>query len=188
LVIQTQEREREPLTELRAWRTGDEVLLARAGRELSPASLYSRFLGGLPALPPAYLRLVAEAPRWRWDGHVAVRLGCMIGWAEFARMRADATEAELALVVLDAWQRRGIGSMLVRALLPQCRAAGVSTLYADVAPSNFAARAALKSWFLHRPGDMTDRAQPEPGFGVGEHGPRMTARLVDGLIRYTLPL
>jgi GNAT superfamily N-acetyltransferase len=140
---------------MREWRSGDEVLLARAGAELSPASLYARFLAGVPALPAAYLRLVASAPRWRWDAQVAVRDGRMIGWAEFARMSPAATAAELAVVVVDAWQRRGIGTALVSSLLGRCRAAGVTVLTAEVALSNVAARAALRSWFDTRPEAMT---------------------------------
>ena len=140
---------------LRAWRPGDEVLLAKAGTRLSPASLYTRFLAGVPSLPAAYLRLVASAPRWRWDAQVAVHDGCMIGWAEFARMSPDCTELDLAVAVVDEWQRRGVGTALVSALLPRCRAAGATVVSAQVAPSNVAARAALKSWFRAWSGTMT---------------------------------
>ncbi|HKT02892.1 MAG TPA: GNAT family N-acetyltransferase [Rugosimonospora sp.] len=155
--------------ELRAWRPGDEALLTQAGTELSPASLHARFLAGVPALPSAYLRLVATAPRWRWDGVVALRGDRMIGWAEFARSSAECTEADLAVTVVDAWQRRGIGTALVAALLPRCRAAGLAGLTAHVAPSNVAARAALRSWFA---------AYPRPIQVIWE----------DGLLRYQLPL
>jgi ribosomal protein S18 acetylase RimI-like enzyme len=144
-----------PVAQLRAWREGDEVLLAQAGAALSPASLYARFLAGTPTLPAAYLRLVAMAPRWRWDAQVAVRDGHLIGWAEFGRMSPDGTEADLAVAVVDAWQRRGIGTALVSSLLPRCRAAGVTVLSAEVAPSNVAARAALRSWFATRSEGMT---------------------------------
>jgi GNAT superfamily N-acetyltransferase len=155
--------------ELRDWRAGDEVLLAKAGPRFSPASLSARFLVGVPALPVAYLRLVATAPRWRWDAQVAVRHGQMIGWAEFGRTRPECAEADLAVAVVDAWQRRGVGTALVTALLPRCRAAGVTVLTAYTAPTNVAARAALRSWFAAWPGDLT-------------------VTLEDGLLRYAILL
>jgi GNAT superfamily N-acetyltransferase len=158
-----------PFARLREWRPGDESLLAQAGAELSPASLYARFLAGVPTLPAAYLRLVATAPRWRWDAQVAMRDGRMIGWAEFGRMSPDGTEADLAVAVVDAWQRHGVGTALVSSLLPRCRAAGVTVLSAQVAPSNVAARAALRSWFTTRSGGMT-------------------VTLEDGLLRFATPL
>src|SRR5262249_9649607 len=105
------------------------------------------------------------APRWRWDAQVAVRDGNMVGWAEFARMSPDSTEADLAVAVVDEWQRRGVGTTLVSALLPRCRAAGVTVVSAQVAPSNVAARAALKSW-------------------CGAWWGTMTVPLEDGLLRF----
>jgi GNAT superfamily N-acetyltransferase len=158
-----------PAIELRAWRSGDEKLLAQAATGLSPASLYARFLAGVPGLPASYLRMVATAPRWRWDAQIALRDGRLIGWAEFARLSPECTEADLGVAVLDAWQRRGVGTALVSSLVARCRAAGVTDLCAHVAPSNVAARAALRSWFAARPGAMT-------------------VTLEDGLLRYAMPL
>jgi GNAT superfamily N-acetyltransferase len=160
-----------PQIELREWRPGDEVLLAEAGGRLSSASLYSRFLAGVPALPPAYLRMVTTAPRWRRDAQVALCGGQLIGWAEFARVGPECTEADLAVVVVDAWQRCGVGTALVSSLVSRCRGAGVSVLSADVAPYNRAARAALRSWFERR---------SAPG--------SITVTLTDGLLRYVMRL
>jgi GNAT superfamily N-acetyltransferase len=155
--------------EVRAWRAGDEALLARAGSEFSPASLYARFLAGVPDLPAAYLRLVATAPRWRWDGQVALCGGRLIGWAELARSAPTGTRAELAVAVVDAWQRRGVGTALVRSLISRCPAAGVTEVVAEITPSNVAARGALRAWFAAR--SMV-----------------MSASLEDGLLRYSIPL
>lgn len=150
-----------PQVRLRPWRAGDgvhvgdEVLLRRAGAQLSLKSLAARFCSGVPALPEQYLRLAATAPRWRWDAQVAVRGGEMVGLAEFARMSPEATEAELAVTVVDAWQRRGIGTALVEAMLPRCLQAGIRVLTADLQLSNVAGRAAVVQWLrAGHPGQM----------------------------------
>src|SRR6266545_2648966 len=60
---------------VRPWRPGDQALLVAAQRELSPASLSSRFFVGTSTLPVKYLRYVAHAPRDRWDAQVATQRG-----------------------------------------------------------------------------------------------------------------
>ena len=47
-------------------------------------------------------------------------------------------EAELAFAVIDPYQGRGIGSMLLRHLIAIARAGGMRELIADVLPGNTA--------------------------------------------------
>jgi RimJ/RimL family protein N-acetyltransferase len=132
---------------LREWRPGDEALLRRAEPGISAASLRSRFFCGTPTLPASYLRYVATAAPERWAGYVALRGGDLVGWAEYGRLPGQRTEADLAVLVLDGWQRRGIATALVTAMLPRAAASGVRLLRADVEPGNTAARAALRRFF-----------------------------------------
>ncbi len=185
-----------PLVRIRPWRPGDERLIARAADQLSPASLRSRFLAGVPRLPETYLRRLATLPPDAWGAQVALRADrCaeqVVGWAEFVRFATpiDGTvaagspppgsrsggfpagapgnaEADLAILVLDAWQRRGVGRALIGALVRGAVADGVHTLHADLHPGNGAARGLLAS-VLGRD--------------------RLTARVVDGLLHYTVRL
>lgn len=173
-----------PLVRTRPWRPGDERLLARVAHQISPVSLRARFLAGVPRLPENYLRRLATLPPQAWGAQVAVRADrCaeqVVGWAEFVRLAPPAdgrpgapaggaagTEADLAILVLDAWQRRGIGRALIGALVPAAAAAGVRVLHADLDPANGAARGLLAS-VLGRD--------------------RLTARVVDGLLHYTVRL
>jgi RimJ/RimL family protein N-acetyltransferase len=52
--------------------------------------------------------------------------------------------AEVAFVVIDAYQGRGIGTMLTRHLADVARAAGLTELVADVLPENTAMRNVLR--------------------------------------------
>ena len=141
--------------EIRPWTDGDVALVAAAQPYLSTATLSRRFHAGIgDRLPEWYLRHMAAGPRLTWDTQVAVLPGnetgpgpSAIGWVEFGRLAGEPTVADLSIVVADPWQRRGIGSALVRAILPRCVAAGVRVLHADVLPSNRAARGLLTSLF-----------------------------------------
>lgn len=115
---------------------------------LSVQSRYLRFFG--PLRPnPVLLRLLCAEPR-DVDAVVAVRCGAIIGHA----MAADAAPApdprdldaagdcaaapakDIGIVVADAWQGRGVGAALMRALVAAVQARGVSTLAMDVLPGN----------------------------------------------------
>jgi GNAT superfamily N-acetyltransferase len=153
--------------EIRPWRCGDEVLAVAAERYLAPASLSNRFLAGTGGrLPAVYLRHIAAGPRPTWDAQVAAAAGHLIGWVEFGRPPGSPEEADLAVLVADPWQRRGVATALVRAILPRCLDAGVRHLRAEVSPTNNAARGLLRSLF----------------------SPGLTASFVDGVVRYELPL
>jgi L-amino acid N-acyltransferase YncA len=134
--------------EIRPWTDGDVALVAAAQPYLSSATLSRRFLAGIgDRLPEWYLRHLAAGPRPTWDAQVAALPGMLVAWAEFGRRFDEPTVADLSIVVTDPWHRRGIGSALVRAMLPRCVAAGVRVLEADVLPSNRAARGLLTSLF-----------------------------------------
>ena len=153
--------------EIRPWQCGDELLAVAAERHLSVTSLAYRFLTGTGGrLPKDYLRHIAAGPGPTWDAQVAVGSGHLIGWAEFGRLPGRPEEADLAVIVADAWQRHGIATALVREMLPRCLAAGVRLLHADVSPTNRAARGLLQSLF-------------SPGIHAG---------FVDGVVHYELSL
>jgi GNAT superfamily N-acetyltransferase len=153
--------------EIRPWRPGDELLALAAERYFSAASLSQRFLTGTAGrLPVPYLRHIAAGPRDAWDAQVAATPTHLIGWAEFGRLSGNPRDADLAVLVADPWQRRGVATALIRALLSRCVEAGVRRLHADVAPGNHGVRALLGSLSL----------------------PGLTAAFVDGTVHYELPL
>ena len=105
-------------------------------RSLSPASRRSRFLGtvGDEALRAMAARFAGE------PGLVAVlnepgpRDGALLG--HIAMLPAGELTAELAVVVADAVQGRGIGTCLVRAACDEARRAGVRRVIASTFTDN----------------------------------------------------
>jgi acetyltransferase len=109
---------------IRAGRRADRELLGEFLSALSPASSYARFLTGRPGTPSSGLltALLPDRPR---GGALLAFLGDeLVGHGLWART-ADPTVAEIAVVVADRHQRRGVGTALARAVLADLAAHGV---------------------------------------------------------------
>jgi GNAT superfamily N-acetyltransferase len=115
----------EPL--IRTACSADQSLLGDFLAQLSPASTYSRFLSGMSGAPSAKLltALLPEPPR---GGALLGFLGDeLVGHGLWART-SDPSVAEIAIVVGDRHQRRGIGTALAGALTDELVAHGVSDI------------------------------------------------------------
>jgi methanethiol S-methyltransferase len=113
----------EPL--VRPAQGGDHALLGELLAGLSPASSYSRFLTGRSGPPPRELltALLPEPPKGgAWLGFLD---GEPVAHGVWVRL-ADPSVAEVAIVVADRYQRRGIGTALARAVVDDLVAHGVS--------------------------------------------------------------
>ncbi|HQY29598.1 MAG TPA: GNAT family N-acetyltransferase [Burkholderiaceae bacterium] len=116
---------------------------------LSPESLYQRLMGVIKGvsdaqfaalLQPDWPRSVAlaifrcDAPAGASEGVDAPREVEILGVARFAES-GEPQVAEFAIVVTDAWQRRGLGHALFERLVRAARAAGyrqlVGTTFGD---------------------------------------------------------
>jgi GNAT superfamily N-acetyltransferase len=94
---------------------------------LSPDSSYQRFLTGLAGAPSRRL-LAALLPDPARGGALLAFLGDeLVGHGLWARA-GDASVAEIAIVVADAYQRRGIGTALAGALIDDLVAHGVADI------------------------------------------------------------
>jgi RimJ/RimL family protein N-acetyltransferase len=117
-------------------------------RRLSPESRQHRFLQVLDELDDQMIRRLADSV----DGvhHIALLLVVLppggkeepVGVARLVQDPADPATADIAVTVVDDWQRRGAGSSLVTALL-QRRPAAVTRLRTLVAADNRASLALL---------------------------------------------
>jgi RimJ/RimL family protein N-acetyltransferase len=131
-------------------------------RRLSPESRRHRFLQVLRQLDDPMIRLLVESV----DGvhHVALLLIVLppggkeepAGVARLLQVPGDPATAEIAVTVVDDWQRRGAGTALVSALMER-RPPAVTRLHALADAGNHAALA-----LLARTGRMS-RGLPERG-------------------------
>jgi GNAT superfamily N-acetyltransferase len=128
--------------------------LAALSEFFAGLSVQSRYLRFFAPVTPAHglLHLLAGGPA-NVDAIVAVADGVVVGHA-MAADRPDpagpedvadpgdpgdprgARVTDIGVVVADAWQRRGVGAALMRALLTRAQARGVTSLAMDVLPGN----------------------------------------------------
>ena len=100
---------------------------------LSVESRYRRFFA--PVRPThGLLDLLAGGPA-HVDAIVAVADGEIVGHA-MAADRRGRQSTDVGVVVADAWQSKGVGAALMRALIARAQARGVTALAMDVLPGN----------------------------------------------------
>jgi len=124
---------------LRPIRPEDAAIEAEFVRNLSVESRYYRFMDHLRELPPYMLSHFTEVD---YRDHMALIATVDEGSAErqigVARyvVIPGTLRCEFAIVVADAWQRRGIGSILMEQLIAAAQARGLQSMYGEVLPAN----------------------------------------------------
>jgi GNAT superfamily N-acetyltransferase len=98
---------------IRALAPHDANALADMMSRCSPATRHRRFHGVVTAIPPAYL---ARCLSGEHDALVAVADGEVVGMASIGPVFEEPAVHEVAVLVEDRWQGRGIGRALVLAL------------------------------------------------------------------------
>jgi RimJ/RimL family protein N-acetyltransferase len=124
---------------VRAVRPDDEPRLRMLFERLSQRSVYQRFLTPFPKLPAEWFRHFAAA-----DDRARLALVVEDGPADRPVLRAlaqlepgaETGTGEVAVVVEDAWQGRGIGARLLDSLLVAAEALGVRRFTADLLAEN----------------------------------------------------
>lgn len=123
---------------IRPARADDVPDLADFFAGLSMQSRYLRFFS--PITPgPSLLRLLSgEAGTGTTDAVLAIRDGVIIGHCMAADRPGpgETTTTDIGVVVADAWQRRGVGSALLRAVVAGAQVRGVASVTMDVLPDN----------------------------------------------------
>ncbi len=113
----------------------DAQRLVRFHSGLSPETVYRRFFSFHPELSPTELYRFTHVDHRDREAIVASDGSEIVGVARFDR-EDDPTAAEVAFVVADPWQGRGLGSVLFQRLADRARAAGVQRFVADTLPDN----------------------------------------------------
>jgi len=119
---------------------GSDMELERAFvRNLSPLSKFKRFMGELKELSPEQLHKFTHLDHYREAAYVVIRSTVAgeeeIGVGRFV-IGAGGEICEFAVTVADAWQSKGVGGRLMRALLQEARARGLKRMEGLVLASN----------------------------------------------------
>jgi protein lysine acetyltransferase len=139
---------------------GDAERVGRGRVEFSPETLYRRFFsGGAPtAAQLTYLCEVDYVDHFVWVVTDGVD-GPVVADARFVRDKDDPASAEIALTVADAYQGRGIGTLLLGALAAAARVDGIKRFHALGLSDNVAVRALgdrfQARWQCEEPGVVT---------------------------------
>ena len=120
----------------------DREALAAGFDRLSPESRYLRFFGPMRELGAHELDYLTRVDHRDHEALVAVVGDEGVGVARY--VRTGPGEAEPAVTVADAWQRRGIGTALLDALADRAREEGVERFRALVLAQNADAIALLE--------------------------------------------
>ena len=122
---------------VRAIEPNDKELLLDGFERLSPESRYRRFLSPMPKLSRRALRYLTEVDHHDHEALVALDdNGAAIGVARFVRSQDDPQIAEAAVTVVDDWQGRGLGTVLLALLAERARDEGVRCFTAQVLATN----------------------------------------------------
>ncbi|HEY1487910.1 MAG TPA: GNAT family N-acetyltransferase [Micromonosporaceae bacterium] len=102
---------------------------------MSERTRYFRFFGAYPRMPSADRQRFVTVDHRNREALVAVLDNDLIAVARYERL-ASATDAEVAFVVADAHQRRGIAPALLGRLVLAAQEAGIARFVAEVLPGN----------------------------------------------------
>jgi RimJ/RimL family protein N-acetyltransferase len=122
---------------LAALEESDREPVVRLFHRLSTDAIYRRFFSPMAGAEQFADALLRRDRRER-QAVAAVADGEVVGVAQYSRA-PGAAQAELAIVVADAWQRQGLGTRMVAALADRAAGAGVTTFSVDVQGDNFGA-------------------------------------------------
>ena len=143
---------------IRAIEPTDTAALQAMHHGLSEATVYRRFFAALPELA------LVQAERFTHvDGRRRAALvaedpdGDLVAVGRYDVIDDEGRTAEVAFVVADAFQHKGLGTTLVRLIASLARAAGIEVLVADVLSNNTAMHHAF------RDAGLTPRASYEAG-------------------------
>jgi acetyltransferase len=121
---------------LRPIRPEDETALTALYARLSPQTAYQRFFTVMRRLPPDWAHILTHVDYDRRMAIVALAPGGdLIGVARYA-YDAEAQEAEIAIVLEDRWQGRGLGTVLLDDLLAYAGQKGIRRFRAYVLADN----------------------------------------------------
>jgi GNAT superfamily N-acetyltransferase len=123
---------------VRPVRPEDKPLFLAGWEHFGEDSRYRRFMGYKAALSPRELERFTELDHVDHEalGAIEPRTGEGLGVARYMRNQDRPNTAEAAVAVIDAWQGRGLGGVLLRRLCRRAAANGIDTFTASLLTGN----------------------------------------------------
>ena len=110
---------------IRSVSAGDREAMRGMFCRLSPRTIYLRFHTPYPSVPGWMLDLMIDVDHRDGGSLVAVAGDEIVGHAMYVRENGD--EAEVAVVVEDRWQSKGVGKLLLSGLAREANRRGIGT-------------------------------------------------------------
>nr|WP_246273448.1 GNAT family N-acetyltransferase [Phytohabitans houttuyneae] len=123
---------------LRQIQPGDAEGIVAMHSRFSERTRYLRYFSPYPRIPERDLQRFVNVDHDAREAFVIQTGGRILAVGRYERLGPEAADAEVALVVEDAYQGRGIGSVLLEHLAAAARDAGISRFVAEVLPENSA--------------------------------------------------
>ena len=120
---------------LRAVRADDAPRIAAFHRALSLETIHFRYFSGLAILPPLILKRFSQPDPAR-EFVIVAEVGEQLIALASAHREASSDVAEVAFVVADAYQGRGLGTLMLEELAECARARGITRFRADTLAGN----------------------------------------------------
>ncbi|MFI6263909.1 GNAT family N-acetyltransferase [Micromonospora sp. NPDC051006] len=122
--------------QLRQIRPQDAPAIVAMHSRFSERTRYLRYFSPYPRIPERDLRRFVTVDHHDREAFVVLVGGRIVAVGRYERLGPAAPEAEVAFVVEDAYQGRGIGSVLLEHLADAARRVGIVHFVAEVLPAN----------------------------------------------------
>jgi acyl-CoA synthetase (NDP forming)/GNAT superfamily N-acetyltransferase len=122
--------------QLRPIRPADAPEIVAMHSRFSDRTRYLRYFSPYPRIPERDLHRFVHVDHHDREAFVVVSGDRILAVGRFDRLGPGATDAEVAFVVEDAHQRRGIGPVLLEHLAEAARQEGITRFVAEVLPAN----------------------------------------------------
>nr|WP_232072534.1 GNAT family N-acetyltransferase [Phytohabitans flavus] len=123
---------------LRQIRPEDAAGIVAMHSRFSERTRYLRYFSPYPRIPERDLRRFVNVDHLAREAFVVEAGERILAVGRYERLGPEAVDAEVAFVVEDAYQGRGIGSVLLEHLAAAAREAGLRRFVAEVLPENSA--------------------------------------------------
>jgi acetyltransferase len=124
----------------------DKPLLEEGMTRLSPTSRRLRFMAPIDTLSRAQLAYLTEIDHRTHLAWGALQDDVPVAVARVVRMANDPTAAEIAITVVDDFQRRGVGRLMIELMAELSRHVGVERFVFEALPENDGVLRLLRSY------------------------------------------